>query len=203
MPLLLCAFAAAQWLLSRKPLELGRERFVRAAPIAAAGACLLVVNPLAVAQTIDSGYATHPDHKGAAEFIESLHPGPHDVLVAEDVLEQTYYLGRVDYWLVNKTVAAQFMHDVNGERLDFYTNTPVIGTGQELQKLIERQDRGAIYVIGSGEDQADGRRFMRAFGIYETLQSPRFQVVYRGRDGLTEIWKVPAPVQHAAQAARK
>jgi hypothetical protein len=38
---------------------------------------------------------------------------------------------------------------------------------------------------------------MRAFGIHETLQSARFQVVYRGRDGVTEVWKVAAPVQAA------
>jgi hypothetical protein len=103
----------------------------------------------------------------------------------------------VDYRLVNKNVAVVFLHEVNGKRSDLYTNTPVIGTGEELRKLVERPDRGAIYVIGSGEDQADGRRLMRAFGIHETLQSARFQVVYRGRDGVTEVWKVAAPVQAA------
>jgi 4-amino-4-deoxy-L-arabinose transferase-like glycosyltransferase len=204
MPLLLGAFASAQWLLSR---QLGRgdqpvpAALGRGAAIAAAIACLLVVNPVRVAQAVDSGYASHPDHKGAAEFIESLHPGPHDILVAEDVLEQTYYLGHVDYWLVNKNVAATFMHEVNGRPLELYTDTPVIGTGEELRKLVERADRGAIYVIGSGENQEDGRRFMRGFGIYETLESPRFQVVYRGRDGLTKVWKVAPSPQAAASGS--
>jgi 4-amino-4-deoxy-L-arabinose transferase-like glycosyltransferase len=214
IPLLLGAFASAQWLLSREQLGRGDQRVTAAATdashgafgwgvaIAAAVACLLVVNPVRVARAVDSGYASHPDHKGAAEFIESMHPGPHDVLVAEDVLEQTYYLGHVDYWLVNKNVAAAFLHEVHGKRLDLYTDTPVIGTGDELQKLVERADRGAIYVIGSGENQEDGRRFMRGFGIYETLESPHFQVVYRGRDGLTKVWRVAPPRQAAGSGRR-
>ena len=156
-------------------------------------ACLLVVNPIHVAAAVDSGYAHHPDHKGAAEFVAGLHPGPQDIIVAEDVLQQTYYLGHVDYWLVNKQVAAPFMHSVNGRWLDFYTDTPLIGSGVELERLVENQNRGAIYVIGSGENQEDGRSLMRAFGISEALQSPPFRLVFRGRDGFTLVWKVDAP----------
>ncbi|MDB6009811.1 MAG: hypothetical protein JWL65_2061 [Gammaproteobacteria bacterium] len=160
---------------------------------AAVLACLLVVNPIHVAAAVDSGYAHHPDHKGAAEFVAGLHPGPRDIIVAEDVLQQTYYLGHVDYWLVNKQVAAPFMHSVNGRWLDFYTDTPLIGSGVELDRLVENQNRGAIYVIGSGENQEDGRTLMRAFGISEALQSPPFRLVFRGRDGFTLVWKVDAP----------
>jgi hypothetical protein len=166
---------------------------------AAVLACLLVVNPMHVAAAVDSGYANHPDHKGAAEFVAALHPGPRDIIVAEDVLQQTYYLGHVDYWLVNKQVAAPFMHSVNGRWLDFYTDTPLIGTGNELARLVEKPNRGAIYVIGSGENQEDGRSLMRAFGISEALQSPPFRIVYRGRDGFTEVWKVDAPTPTVAR----
>jgi hypothetical protein len=160
---------------------------------AAVLACLLVVNPIHVAAAVDSGYAHHPDHKGAAEFVAALHPGPQDIIVAEDVLQQTYYLGHVDYWLVNKQVAAPFMHSVNGRWLDFYTDTPLIGSGVELERLVEKQNRGAIYVIGSGENQEDGRSLMRAFGISEALRSPPFRRIFRGRDGFTLVWKVDAP----------
>ena len=160
---------------------------------AAAAACILAVNPLQVVRTMDSGYASHPDHKGAAQFVESLHPGPHDIIVAEDVLQQTYYLGHVDYWLVNKQVAAPFMHKVHGRWLDFYTDTPLIGTGVELERLVDEPNRGVIYVIGSGENHEDGRSLMRGFGIAQALQSPPFQPVYLGRDGVTRVWKVDAP----------
>ena len=49
------------------------------------------------------------------------------------------------------------------------------------------------YVIGSGENQEDGRSLMRAFGIARALHSPPFRSVYVGRDGVTHVWKVDAP----------
>ena len=213
LPMLVAGFAAMQWAvgsLARRAATLERARGEHAAPdaspaapawVAAAAvlAVILVVNPVQVAKAVDSGYATHPDHKGAAEFVAHLHPGPRDIIIAEDVLQQTYYLGHVDYWLVNKQVAAPFMHRVRGRWLDFYTDTPLIGTGSELEQLVERPDRGAIYVIGSGENQEDGRSLMRAFGIAQALYSPPFHAVYVGRDGVTRVWKVDAPPPSVAQ----
>lgn len=213
IPLLVAAFAAMQWAvewITRRGAVFadalsvtGAAGGARNAPLwgacAAASACVLVINPMQLAQAVDSGYASHPDHKGAARFVASLHPGSHDIIVAEDVLQQTYYLGHVDYWLVNKQVAAPFMHRVNGRWLDFYTDTPLIGTGVELERLVEKPDRGAIYVIGSGENQEDGRNLMRAFGISQALQSPPFRPVYLGRDGLTQVWKVDAPAPRMAK----
>jgi hypothetical protein len=192
MPLLVCGFAAMQWAAA----WIKSRDWLRApdAPAwVAASACVLAVNPVGVVGAVGAGYSNHPDHKGAAEFVESLHPGPRDIIVAEDVLQQTYYLGHVDYWLVNKQVAAPFMHRVKGRWLDFYTDTPLIGTGSELEELVGRANRGAIYVIGSGENQEDGRSLMRAFGISEALDSPPFQLIYRGRDGFTRVWKVDPP----------
>jgi hypothetical protein len=190
-PLLLAGFAAAQWFA-------GAMLRGRAQPIAAAIVCLLAVNPIAVARTVNSGYATHPDHKGAAEFIEAAQLGPRDLVMAEDVLQQTYYLGRVDYWLVGKHIAAPFVVESNGEIRDFYTHTKLVGSGEELKQVIDRPDRGDLYIIGSGEDQVDGRRYQRSYGIYEILDAPHLQVVYRGRDGLTKVWRVPAGVRSAA-----
>lgn len=208
VPLLVSAFAAMQWAAQRVSARYRASEALPGAqplahslamPAAAALACLLVVNPVQVAEAMDSGYATHPDHKGAAEFVAAAHPGPRDIIVAEDVLQQTYYLGHVDYWLVNKQVAAPFMHLVNGRWLDFYTDTPLIGTGVELERLVEKRDRGAIYVIGSGENQEDGRSLMRAFGISEALRSPPFRLVFQGRDGFTRVWKVDAPAPAVAR----
>jgi hypothetical protein len=218
MPLLVAAFAAMQWLtetIARRSASLGnaqgdarRERVFAASPsgvtaawvpAAAVAALVLVVNPVQVAKAVDSGYANHPDHKGAAEFVAHLHPQAHDIIIAEDVLQQTYYLGHVDYWLVNKQVAAAYMHRVQGRLLDFYTDTPLLGTGSELERLVEMPNRGAIYVIGSGENQEDGRRNMRGFGIAEELQSPPFHCVYVGRDGVTRVWKVDASPPNVAK----
>ena len=202
IPLLVAAFAALQWLaqaLGRRVAARDGKEWAPAALALAVLATIAVVNPVQVAKAVDSGYTNHPDHKGAAEFVTRLHPGPHDIIVAEDVLQQTYYLGHVDYWLQNKQVAMAFMHQVHGRWLDFYTGTPLIGSGSELEQLVERPDRGAIYVIGSGENQEDGRSLMRALGIAQALDSPPFRSVYVGRDGVTHVWKVDAPLPSVAK----
>ncbi len=60
--------------------------------------------------------------------------------------------------------------------------------------MIDQPGRGAIYIIGSGENQEDGRRRARGpGGLADMLESSRFEVVYRGRDNLTTVLKMPAP----------
>jgi hypothetical protein len=188
IPLLIGAFAAAQWFLKG-----GSAPASRMQAILAALAALLVVNPIAFARTVHSGYRTNPDHQGAAKFMQSVNPGPRDIVIAEDVLQQTYYLGHVDYWLEAQQVAAPYVLNVNGVLRDFYTNTPLIGSPEDLQRLIDKPGRGAIYIIGSGENQEDGRRFMRGEGLSNMLASPQFKVIFRGRDDLTKVLKLPAP----------
>jgi hypothetical protein len=202
-PLLVAAFASAQWLgaVLRPRIASARVPGAVAITVAAAIFCLLVINPARLQAAVDPTYAHYPDHKGAARFVESLHPKPTDVIVAEDTLMQTYYLGHVDYWLMNKEVAAEFMHKVDGRWVDEYTNTPLIGTGQQLQRLVDSRNRGAIYVIGSGENEQDGRKLMRGFGIAQELKSPAFHLIYVGADGLTDVWKVDPP-QHPLMAGR-
>jgi hypothetical protein len=206
MPLLLAAFAFAQWAWARAPTRVrvpGAGSGLAAA--VAAGLCVLIIDPLRLQAAVDPTYAEYPDHKGAAEFVQSQHPGPDDIIVAEDALMQTYYLGHVDYWLQDREMAAPFLRRVGGRWVDEYTGAPLIGSGAQLARLVERHDRGAIYVIGSGENQANGRgrRLMRGLGIAHELHSPAFHLVYVGRDGLTDVWKVNPPRQGLTAAARR
>jgi dolichyl-phosphate-mannose-protein mannosyltransferase len=202
LPLLICALVFLQTLLEGVQWRRLPSR-VSVAPALVAGiAGVAMVNPLALAKSYNAGYADHPDHKGAAEFMRTLGLGPRDIVVAEDVLQQTYYLGRVDYWLLGKNVALQYCENKDGEPRDFYTGTRILGSGADLQALVARPDRGAIYIIGSGEEQKDGRRYARSFGIYETLESSEFKVVFEGRDGLTKIWRVDSTDELARHATR-
>jgi hypothetical protein len=182
LPLLAGAFAvAARW----KAIPALASQALAAGVI-----CILIVNPVNVAHAVNSGYSIHPDHKGAAEFIRSVHVGPRDILLAEDVIEQTYYLGRVDYWLIGPGVASEFTQEKHGRIVDIYTGTPVMVTGDELRALIEKPGRGVIYIIGSGEDQSDGRRFVRGPSLSSVLESNELKTVYVGRDGLTKVWRI-------------
>jgi 4-amino-4-deoxy-L-arabinose transferase-like glycosyltransferase len=206
MPLLIAVFAiAAQWAAraaARVRVSMGGP--ARTGAMAAAALCLLVIDPARLPAAVDPTYARYPDHQGAAKFIESLHPGPGDILVAEDPIMQTYYLGHVSYWLQDEAMAAPFLHKVDGKWADIYTDTPLIGSGRQLERLVARRNRGAIYIIGSGENEEDGRKLMRGAGIAQELDSPAFHLIYVGRDGLTDVWKVDAPSHPitAAAAAR-
>jgi hypothetical protein len=55
---------------------------------------------------------------------------------------------------------------------------------------MEKPERGVIYIIGSGEDQSDGRRFVRGPGLSSVLESNELKTVYVGRDGLTKVWRI-------------
>jgi len=187
-PLLLCGFACLPAARSLQPKVSMQWRAAAACLL-----CVLFVNPVGVAQVVNAGYTIHPDHKGAAEFMKSLPLAPNDIVLAEDVIEQTYYLGHVDYWLIGPEVASEFVQDWHGRFVDIYTHTPVIDSGEGLQALTMKPDRGAIYIIGSGENQNDDRRYMRGLSIYGLLKSGAFTRIYLGRDGLTEILKIGAP----------
>jgi hypothetical protein len=191
-PLLLCGFACLPGARLSVPSKIAGVSALWPA-LAACVVCIFFVNPFGVAQVVNAGYTIHPDHKGAADFMKSLQLAPNDIVLAEDVIEQTYYLGHVDYWLIGPEVANDFVEESHGRLLDIYTHTPVIDTDEALRALINRPDRGAIYIIGSGENQEDGRRYMRGLSLSEMLKSGPFKHIYLGRDKLTEILKVDAP----------
>jgi 4-amino-4-deoxy-L-arabinose transferase-like glycosyltransferase len=192
VPLLIATFAAGQWALRATRAHAMSVPWKLFGTAAAAGLCALVIDPARLRAAVDPSYAHYPDHKGAAEFVESLHPKPDDIIVAEDALMQTYYLGHVDYWLMNREEAGEFLRRLDGRWVDEYTDAPLIGTGRALQRLVDSRNRGAIYVIGSGEWQ-HARKLMLGSGLAQELESPPFHLIYVGRDGLTDVWKVDAP----------
>lgn len=190
LPMLICAFAAWQ-----------RLKF-SARPATALIAVLIgvaIVNPFAVGSAINAG-SSFPDHRGAAQYMRTVNLGRGDLVLAEEVLMQTYYLGHVDYWLYNAHVAAEYVERFNGKIVDEYTHTPVIGTGAEFRALIDKPDRGAIYVIGSGEEE-DGRLYFLGPEIFALLKSPIFKVVYTSPNGRTQVLKADAPAAVAVPAA--
>jgi hypothetical protein len=195
IPLMLCGLAFAQWAFGR--LGTGWKR-----TMAVAATAILIINPIAFSKAVNPGYDLHPDHKGAAEFMRTQNIVPEDIVLAEDVLQQTYYLGSVDYWLISREVARRFVKRVDGEIRDFYTGSGVIGSGKELQALLDANPDKRIFVIGSGENQEDGRRYMRKFGIFEMLESDRFKTIFVGRDGTTKVW-IAVPPQAAPSPSQQ
>jgi hypothetical protein len=192
LPMLLCALAFAQHCVD----YLARRFSVasRAAPIAAAVAIVaLLVNPPALAAWLDSSAPPYPDHKGAAEFVRGLNLQPQDIILAEDVIVQTYYLGHVDYWLIGRKHASRYVQLVAGEIRDFYTGTPVVDDGEQLRRVLDRAGDRQVIIIGSGEQQSDRRREQRGPEISSLLGSDLVETLYVGRDGLTKVWRARPP----------
>lgn len=203
IPMVLCAFAFAQkgidWVnarLAERNVSVSKQQPLHA--VAACATTLLVVNPMAVADAVNSGYESHPDHKGAAEFMKAQNIVDADVVIAEDVLQQTYYLGRVDYWLMSRHHARRYVELVDGQIRDFYTGAGVISSARMLEDLLRKERGHRIFVIGSGENQGDKRKGMRG-DMDPVLRSAQFEVVYEGRDGLTQVFRATgAPPEQGA-----
>lgn len=129
------------------------------------------------------------DHKGAADFIKSVKLEPTDIVIAEDIIQQTYYLGKVDYYLKS---FSRFTYTTGGVYADIYTGTPHIGNATMLQEVIDRKDRGAIYVIGSAETSGDPNYYLGS-AMLRVLERSDPEVVYEGRDGKTKVLRIPSP----------
>lgn len=208
LPMLICAFAFAQTMfdgLSRWSDVRGKQALYGGA-LAAALCTVMVIDPRAAAATVNAGYGRHPDHKGAAEFMRRQGLTPEDVVLAEDVLQQTYYLGSVDYWLISRKYSRTYVIHADGAYRDFYTGTEVMSDAARLEALLANAP-ARVFVIGSGENQHDGRLDMRGAELHRLLEeSGRFEVLHVGRDGLTKVWRArnigrPAAVDRLGRRA--
>ena len=112
------------------------------------------------------------------------------ILIAEDVVHQTYYLGRVDYWLLQLSHSQRFSYLKDGKLFDVYTSSEIIGTGADLELVLEASGGRDVYIIGSGENFEAGMRTLRSADIQHVLLSEQLEVVYVGRDGNTQVWKL-------------
>jgi len=203
VPLLLCAFAFAQRVVDRvwERLRLGAaSRPLQ--QVAALGVAVAAGSPATTYASMTSDGSEFPDHRGAAQFVRTLHITPDDIVLAEDVLQQTYYLGHVDYWLIGRQHSWRYLQDVNGRIVDFYTATPVIDNGEQFQALLDANPDRRIFVIGSGENTRDGRLEMRGEGINALLTSDRFQSLFLGTDHFTRVWLAKPPATQPPLAAR-
>jgi len=199
LPLLLCAFAFAQFCADRlwEWLRMGAaSRPLQNAAVLAVG--VIAVNPASLVAARGAEGAPYPDHRGAAQFMRTQNITADDIVLAEDVLEQTYYLGRVDYWLIGRKHSWRYMHLVNGKIRDFYTATAVIDTGDKFRDLLDSNPQRRIFVIGSGENQRDGRREMRGKEINELMKSDRFEPLFVGNDHVTTVWRAKPPTEQQA-----
>jgi 4-amino-4-deoxy-L-arabinose transferase-like glycosyltransferase len=180
-----CAGYVAGLMTRRKgTVRLGR----REAVVATAVTAICVINPVAAWDTARNDYGRHPDHKGAALFLRSVILRPGDVIIAEDSIVQSYYLGKVDYRL-QSMVGARTHATYDGTNVyDQYTGAIVLGSGEDLSRVLQANAQRRVYVVSSAQVSESLSRRNRGDGIAEVLQSGKLKVLYVGRDGATTVW---------------
>jgi len=132
-----------------------------------------------------ANYTQFPDHRSAGQFVR-MRMREDDIIVAEDVLQQKWYVGRVDYWLRNPATHAGYLYyDEHGAVRDIYVASRVCSAaviaGLEAQK--ER-----VWVITSGETAAKPKYNLddaQRRWLHRLQQSGP---VYVGRDGVTAVY---------------
>ena len=156
-------------------------------------ACFLVIGfirPLKLAGTLNPNPENYPDHKGVASFMQSISLNSNDLVLAEDILQQVYYLGKVDYWLRALNDAKRFVKEEDGVLVDIYTNTPLVGTGDELEKILRDENRGSVYIITGGKT-GSSRSYYLGNGILDILDSYNPKVIFRASDKNTIVLCFP------------
>ena len=128
-----------------------------------------------------------PDHAGAAAFVAE-NAAPDDVVIAVDLLAQSQYLDRVDYWLRTKAYLHQSKNGA-AERVDIYTGTPILSSLAMLQQVIENRGERRIFVITAPAYMKNPEHLSQeVLGFLENLEK---NCVFRGKDRRTGVYLIP------------
>jgi 4-amino-4-deoxy-L-arabinose transferase-like glycosyltransferase len=89
----------------------------------------------------------YPDHRSLGCFVKG-HLKANDIVVAQDALQQYWYVGKVDYWLRQPESIDSYVFKSNGVSRDIYVLSEPT-SDEIINKLINTKER--IWVITSGE----------------------------------------------------
>lgn len=161
--------------------------------------CISFIRPPDLFRTVNKGCATIannclpiPDHRAQANFMKKLGLEDDVIVIAEDVLQQTYYLGGVDYWLLGQDLSAQFVREKDGAYIDIYTGTSTILNGAAADELFGSKTRPDIYLIGNPENSYGHRADHLTNGLFEAVNRWPHHVVYRSANDSAKIWLYPS-----------
>lgn len=178
-----------------------RNLFVQKSGVVILGVilCVSFIRPSDLFRTVNKGCATIanlclpiPDHRAQSKFMKNLKLDGDEIVIAEDVLQQTYYLGGVDYWLLGQDLSAQFVRVKDGKYVDIYTSTPTILNGMAANELFGSKTRPDIYLIGNPENSYGNRADHLTNGLFAAVNQWPHHLVYSSENDSAKIWLYPA-----------
>jgi 4-amino-4-deoxy-L-arabinose transferase-like glycosyltransferase len=133
-------------------------------------------------------YPLYPDHRTPGEFVRR-NLAPNDIVIAEDPLQQRWYVGQVDYWFRNPDVVRRYLYeDVNGYHRDIYVGSRLLREIDDIASLTQ-QTRGKLWFITSGETYSKREYYLndqqrRWLDSLENSKTPLFV----GHDNVTKVY---------------
>jgi len=131
----------------------------------------------------------YPDHKTPGEFVASRRKSS-DIVIAEDVLTQNWYAGKIDYWLrqYETDTGGSFTYKgLDGKLHDIYINS-IVAT-PEILRSIESDKSRRVWVITSGETfyKRDLYLIDEQLRWLEEIESGHTPV-FTGKDNITQVY---------------
>ena len=132
------------------------------------------------------GFEFYPDHQGPGTYVKK-HLRKSDIIIAEDMLEQYWYIGRVDYWLTDKAKSWKYLYrDEHGAERDIYVSSEIL-TERTRNELINGTRR--IWLIISGETFSRKTQYLSQEQIeWLTAIEESYPPVYTGRDNASRVY---------------
>ncbi len=146
-----------------------------------------------------SGRLAQEDYRTTGEFVKHFLE-PNDLVVAIHVVFGRIYAGRVDYWLWSGGPGTWDAWEKTADGWkDFYVGARWINTLDGLKKVIDDNPGRRVWVIGS---VSTDRRDHISQDIADFLRSDPDRIVFRGQDGVAEVFLWHADGRAPAGAAR-
>lgn len=137
---------------------------------------------------LEIGAQLYPDHKTTGEYVrENLQD--QDIIIAEDVLQQFWYVGRVDYWLRAIETHGHFTYlsSTDGQIRDLYINSLV--ADNDIVDSLRNNKKQRIWLITSAETQSDKEFYLskKQLSWMNTIMH-KYSPAYVGLDGVSKVY---------------
>ncbi len=143
-------------------------------------------DPITVDTITSSGRFEHYDHESVGHYV-AARLKPSDIVIANHVVFQKIYVGRVDYWLWSGGPGTwdAWEKTTDGWK-DFYVGARWVNNLEDLRKVIEGQEGGRVWLATSPSLLRTDhiKQEIRDFIAVENAD----KLVFRGKDGMSEVY---------------